>query len=305
MTGAIRGWFTAAAALTFASVVMGAVVCATQSGASCPNWPGCYDQAFLPNPGAGLATNPLIEFAHRLVAGATGPAVLVAALVANRAKGIPGRARDADPRPRRLAWIALAGTVSAGVFGMLIVKVGIPWWLGMVDLASALVATAAMVQARVLLDRPAWAPGREARAAWFALGVMSLLHLSAIAVAGPDSFTRCLGWPLGVLDADRWPALQGVRLGLAAVAGVLIVIAVVRSVRRGGLTLPAWLAAGALAAELVLAASLLAGAGSVALRTAYAVVAAGLFGAVALLAARASAPGVPARAPEVQPAVTG
>jgi heme a synthase len=117
-TRAIRGWFTAAAVLTFASVVMGAVVCATQSGASCPNWPGCYDNGFLPTPGAELQTNPLIEFTHRVVAGVTGPVVLVAALMGRRLT---------DPRPRRLAWLGLAGTLLAGLFGMLIVKVGIPW----------------------------------------------------------------------------------------------------------------------------------------------------------------------------------
>ena len=279
MTTATRGWFTAAAGLTLASLVMGAVVCETQSGAACPNWPGCYGDQFLPTPGAGLATNPLIEFSHRVVAGATGPAVLVAAILGRK---LP------DAWPRRLAWIGLAGTLSAGVFGMLIVLVGIPWWLGMLDLGSALVATAAMLQARLLLDRPGWAPDRVARTAWAALGVLAAMHLLGIAVAGTDSFTRCLGWPLGVLDADRWPAVQVLRIVLAVVAAVLIVVAVAGVVRRPGLRLYGWLAAGLLVAELALAASLLAGAGSVGLRTVYAVVAAALFGAVALLAARSS-----------------
>lgn len=279
MTRATRGWFTAAAVLTFASIVMGAVVCATQSGASCPNWPGCYGDRFLPTPGAELATNPLIEFTHRVIAGATGPAVLVAAILGRKL---------ADPRPRRLAWVGLAGTLSAGIFGMLIVMVGIPWWLGMLDLASALVATVAMLQARLLLDRPLWAPDRPARTAWWAVGVLAVMHLSALAVAGTDSFTRCLGWPLGILDADRWPVLQVLRVVLAVVAAALIVAAVAGAVRRPELRAPGWLAAGLLVGELALAAVLLAGSGSVELRTVYAVVAAALFGAVALLAARAS-----------------
>lgn len=287
MTRMTRGWFTAAAAMTFASLVMGAVVCATQSGAACPNWPGCYGDQFLPTPGTQLATNPLIEFAHRVVAGATGPAVLVAALLGRHLS---------DPRPRRLAWIGLAGTLSAGIFGMLIVKVGIPWWLGVLDLASALVATVAILQARLLLTRPSWAPDRTARVAWAGVGTLALMHLSALAVAGTDSFTRCLGWPLGVLGADRWPALQVVRVGLAVVAAVLIVVAVAGAIRRPGLRPAAGLAAGLLVIELALAASLLAGLGSVGLRTVYAVVAAALFGAVGLLAARMSVAGLSAAA---------
>ena len=272
---AVRIAFTAAAALTLASVVMGAVVCATQSGASCPNWPGCYDEQFLPTVRAGLGENPLVEFSHRVVAGLTGPVVLVAAILGRR---LP------DPRPRRLAWLGLAGAIAAGVFGMLIVRVGIPWWLGMLDLASALVATVAMLLARLLLDGPRWAPGRTARLAWAALGTLAAMHLLGIAVAGPDSFTRCLGWPLGVLDADRWPALQWLRLGLALAAAVLIVLTAVAAATRAR----TWPALCLLLAEVVLGFALLAGAGGVGVRTAYAVVASLLFGAVAWLAGTTS-----------------
>lgn len=271
----VRIAFTAAAALTLASVVMGAVVCATQSGAACPNWPGCYDEQFLPSVQAGLGENPLVEFSHRVVAGAAGPVVLAAAILGRR---LP------DARPRRLAWLGLAGTIAAGVFGMLIVRVGIPWWLGMLDLASALAATVAMLLARLLLDGPRWAPGRTARLAWAALGTLALLHLLGLAVAGPDSFTRCLGWPLGVLDADRWPVLQWLRLGLALCAAVLIVLAIVAAATRTR----AWPALGLLLAEVLLGLALLAGAGGVGVRAAYAVVASLLFGAVAWLAATTS-----------------
>jgi cytochrome c oxidase assembly protein subunit 15 len=293
MSRATRGWFTAAAVLTFASIVMGAVVCATQSGASCPNWPGCYGDQFLPNPAAGLATNPLIEFTHRVIAGVTGPVVLVAAILGRRLE---------DPRPRRLAWIGLAGCLSAGVFGMLIVLIGIPWWLGTLDLASALVATVAMLAARLLLSHPGWAPGRSARIAWGAVATLAVMHLSGLAVAGDNSFTRCLGWPLGVLAADRWPVLQGVRLGLAAVVVILLVVAVGGLWRRREVRLPAGLAVGLLAAEVVLAAVLLAGSGGVVLRTVYAVVAAALFGAVALLAVRASLVPTPVPSEQRDPA---
>ncbi len=275
MSRATRGWFTAAALLAFASVVMGAVVCATQSGASCPNWPGCYSDSFAP----AVQLNPMIEFTHRVIAGITGPAVLVAALLARR---LP------DRRPRILAWVGLAGTVAAGVFGMLTVKVGIPWWLGMIDLACALTATTSLLLARVLLTPGAtWAPGLTARIAWTAVGVLAALHLTGIAVAGPDSFTRCLGWPLGVLEADRWPWLQVVRIGLAVGAAALIALAA-RRAERAGPRFPARLAAGLVLLELALAWAMDSGFGGLAVRASYGVVAAAIFGATALLAARAS-----------------
>lgn len=268
--------FTAAALLVFASVVLGAVVCATQSGASCPHWPGCYPDAFAP----AVAMNPLIEFVHRVVAAVTGPTVLAAAILGRRL---------ADPRPRRLAWIGLAGTISAGVFGMLIVKFGIPWWLGMVDLASALTATVVILVARLLLDEGAsWTPGPVARLAWAAVGALAAMHLLAIAVAGDNSFTRCLGWPLGVLDADRWAWLQGVRIVLAIAAAGFIATAARRAQRLPqGWLVGRW-AAGLVLLELGLGTAMVAGAEGLVVRTAYAVVAAGIFGAVALLAGRLS-----------------
>ncbi len=275
MSRITRGWFTAAALLAFVSVVMGAVVCATQSGAACPNWPGCYADSFVP----AAQLNPIIEFTHRVIAGVTGPAVLVAAILAGRLR---------DRRPRVLAWLGLAGTIAAGVFGMLTVKVGIPWWLGMIDLACALAATVCLLLARVLLTPGAtWTPTVAARSAWGAVGVLAALHLTGIAVAGPDSFTRCISWPLGVLDADRWPLLQVVRLGLAVGAVVLIALAARRAERDGRRAL-ARLAAGLVLLELALALAMTAGSGGLAVRAAYAVVAAGIFGATALLAVRAS-----------------
>jgi cytochrome c oxidase assembly protein subunit 15 len=123
--------------------------------------------------------------------------------------------------------------------------------------------------------------------AWGAVGVLAALHLTGIAVAGPDSFTRCLGWPLGVLDSDRWAWLQVMRIGLAVGAAAAIAVAAWRA-ERGGPRFLARLAAGLVLLELALAGAMDAGFGGLAMRAAYAVVAAGIFGATALLAARAS-----------------
>lgn len=282
MSGASRatkGWFTAAAVLMFASIVMGAVVASTQSSAACPNWPGCYDGRFLPSGETQLATNPVIEFVHRAIAGATGPVVLIAALLGLRL---------ADRLPKILAWVGLAGTLAAGVFGMLTVKYGIPWGVDVLDLGSALVGTVAMIHARVLLTRPVRAPRAAAGPAWAALGVLWVMHLLGIAVAGHLSFTRCLSWPIGILHADRWPIVQGFRLVLAAAALILIAVTVVRTLRGRELHAGAWAVVILMVAELALGAGFLGDRGSVGLRTVYAVVAAFLFGAVALLASRSS-----------------
>jgi len=271
-----RVWFIVAAAFAFASVVMGTVVCATESGAACPNWPGCYPDQFAPQ----AQLNPMIEFLHRVIAALTGPVVLIAAILARKV---------ADPRPRWLAWIGLAGTISAGVFGMLIVRIGIPWWLGVVDLASALIATVALIVAALLM-RPgaAWTPGRTARLAWAAVGTLAVMHLSALAVAGDNAFTRCISWPLGVFETDHWPALQWLRIVLALVASVLIVLLVADGVRTPRLRLPALASGVLLVLELMLVPVLLGGYDDLVLVTAYAVTAAALFGSVSLLAGRAS-----------------
>ena len=273
---ATRAWFIAAAAFAVASVVMGTVVCATESGAACPNWPGCYPDQFAPE----VQLNPMIEFLHRVVAALTGPVVLIAAILARKV---------ADPRPRRLAWVGLAGTISAGVFGMLIVKIGIPWWLGMVDLASALVATVALIVAALLMAPGAtWTPGRTARLAWAAVGTLAVMHLSALAVAGDNAFTRCISWPLGVFETDHRPVLQWLRIGLALVAAVLIILVVADGVRTPRLRLPALASGVLLVLELMLMPVLLGGNDYLTLVTTYAVTAAALFGSVSLLAARVS-----------------
>lgn len=275
MSTNIRGWFTAAALLTFASVVMGAVVCATESGAACPTWPGCYDDSFAP----AIQLSPMIEFTHRGIAAVTGPAVLIAAILARR---VP------DRRPRILAWVGLAGTIAAGVFGMLTVKVGIPWWLGMIDLACALTATVSLMLARLMLAPGAtWVRTTTGRLAWTAVGALTAVHLSGIAVAGPGSFTRCLGWPFLGVEADRWPWLQWVRIGLAVAAAAAIALAARRADRHGPRLLGRS-AVGLVLLELGLAWAMNAGFGGLGVRAAYAVVAAGIFGAVALLAGRAS-----------------
>ena len=111
--------FRLAALFTFLAVAMGAVVCATGSGASCPTWPGCRPDQIAPQ----LQLSPLIEFVHRVVAMAAGPLVLAAAVISTRLRGV-------DRWVRILPWVALVGALAAGAFGRLAVLSGLPTWLG-------------------------------------------------------------------------------------------------------------------------------------------------------------------------------
>jgi heme A synthase len=86
---AIRVVAGLSALLTFALIVLGAVVRTTNSGLSCPDWPTCYghwvplpsDLEAVPNIGYAY-WQVMLEWVHRLVAGVfLGPLVLVLAVL--------------------------------------------------------------------------------------------------------------------------------------------------------------------------------------------------------------------------------
>ena len=222
---AVRVVFRLAALFTFLSVLMGAVVCATESGFDCPSWPGCYPGRITPIGDI----NPWIEFTHRTVAILTGPILLAAAILGQRSPAVPGWVKRAQ-------WLALAGGAAAAVFGMLIVLRGIPTWLGVVDLAAALTAMIATGIAAVAVTVLAPARRRAGLPAWGAVGVLLAYHLSGIVVAGPASLTRCLSWPVWTLvELDGATAPQVLRLGLAGGAALLLALTGVRALRRPSL----------------------------------------------------------------------
>ena len=225
---AVRTVFRLAALFTLLAVLMGSVVCATESGAACPNWPGCYVDQLVP----AWHLNPIVEFTHRMVAILAGPLVLAAAVLSRR---VPGR----DPRVRLLPWVALAGAIAAAVFGRIVVLSHLPLAWGVVDLACALLALLAMTAAAVAVERGH--PRRAtpvSRRAWTAAGTLIVMHLLGIVVAGTLNsgaltYTRCMGWPVAVLtDADRYPVVQGLRvvLGIAVLALIAAIVARTRAV---------------------------------------------------------------------------
>jgi len=294
--------FRLAALFTFLAVAMGAVVCATGSGASCPTWPGCRPDRVVPQ----WELSPMVEFTHRVGAIGAGPLVLAAALASLRLHG-------ALRWVRVMPWIALAGAIAAGVFGRIVVVGHLPTALGAVDLFSALTAMTATGTSAVLLGRVlSGAAGAGVRVGGGARRVVPLaassvvvvvaLHVSGILAAGTGSYTRCLGWPLWrLVDGDLHPWLQVTRLGLAAVGVVLVTAAAVTAARTDGLrgwgTAVAVLLAGELAVGLVLRSGGL----DQGVAAAYSVLAAGLLWSLGLLGAVAWSAGRGALGPAGPP----
>jgi len=278
-----------AALFTFLAVAMGAVVCATSSGASCPTWPGCRPDEIAPQ----WQLSPIIEFTHRVVASAAGPLVLAAAIMSRRLSG-------PDRLVRVLPLVALVGALAAGAFGRLAVLSSLPTWLGAVDLLCALTAMTAMgvAAARVGADRPD-GPSRSAaqgpplqvrRLAAVSVVVLAVMHVTGIFAAGPHSYTRCLGWPIWqLIGSDLHPWLQALRLGLASLGAALVVTTAVRAgqtdrLRRWGIIL-----ATLFAAEMVLGLVIRAQALNAGVAAAYSVLAVALLSCLGLLMAVAGA----------------
>jgi cytochrome c oxidase assembly protein subunit 15 len=242
--------FRLAALFTFLAVAMGAVVCATGSGASCPTWPGCRPDEIAPQ----WALSPVIEFTHRVVAMSAGPLVLAAAVTSRR---LPGSHRWV----RILPLVALAGALAAGAFGRLAVLSSLPTWLGAVDLFCALSAMTAMGVAAIMVRGLATDPARPAgqhpwrvmRLAAASVTVVIAIHVSGIFAAGPHSYTRCLGWPIwAMVSGDLHPWLQDLRLGLAGLGAALVVATAVAAARDGRLRWWGIAIAAMFAAEMVL-----------------------------------------------------
>ncbi|MBW3085271.1 Heme A synthase [Austwickia sp. TVS 96-490-7B] len=230
-----------ATTLTIATVAMGSLVCATESGAACPTWPGCFPDRITP----GAHLNPVIEWTHRVISIACGLSIAAAALAGRR---LPRRSLA-----RIAPWVALAGAAIAAILGRQIVLHGLsrPW--GVVDLAASLIAMAALIIGAVAAPRIPYAIhfDRAGQCAWAAVGTTIVMHLTGVLTAAEGSFTRCLGWPIWrIIESDQMVGLQITRIILALATTALVITALMTAWQRRDLHRIAGILAGCGGAEL-------------------------------------------------------
>jgi heme a synthase len=218
-------------AMTCLLVIMGGVVCITESGAGCPDWPACYGQ-LIPPPLA----DAIIEYTHRFVAMLTTPLIIASAVIGWR-------------RHRGVRWIsrpllaAVVLTFAVIVFGALAVLRGLSWWAATLDLGSALLVLALMVTAAVVTvaRREDTKQGDQlvfksplSRLVLWAAALTYVTLLSGIAAANPGSIERCFGWPMfnGIsAPVDVYDWLQLARRVVAVAAGILVIATVIQTRR--------------------------------------------------------------------------
>ena len=190
--------------LTYALIVLGALVRATGSGLSCPDWPTCYGH-WVPLPGeipvdAGYAYGQvMLEWVHRLLAGVVlGPLILVIGWLAWRTRGH-------NPRlPGYAAALVLLLLIQAGLGGVTVLDQNSPWSVALhLSTALLLFSVLWLIYARA---RPVGA-GAGAGAGPLSIAVW-LLALGAMASAAMTTKSgaslACAAWPLcdGALIPD-------------------------------------------------------------------------------------------------------
>jgi heme A synthase len=222
-----------AVVLTFALIVLGAVVRATNSGLSCPDWPTCYghwlplpgDVADVPNIGY-TYTQVMLEWVHRLVAGVIlGPLILAIAILA-------WRARAADPRlPAIGIVLVLLLLIQAGLGGVTVLDSNSPWSVALhLGTALVLLTVLLLIVERASPVAPEWPVPRSvvpvAALAWLLAWVTML---SAAMVAKSGASLACSTWPdcdgLLLPDlSDPFIHLNFAHRALAAATGIGLVL---------------------------------------------------------------------------------
>ncbi len=287
-----RYLLVAAAGMTYLLITMGGVVCVTQSGGGCPDWPGCYGQVVPP-----AQTESIIEYLHRFIAGLTSPLIILAAIVGWR------RTRSA-PLVSAPPIIAIIFLIAVIIFGAMAVLQGIPPIVAALDLGSALIVLALLVTATVAAFTGAAgssgpAPQLSFRSAFskltlWTVGAVFLVLVSSVLVATSPSQARCLGWPL-YNETVTFSGLQDwllVTRRLIAGVAVLLVLFTLLQAWRTRHAHPAINRAAAatgilLLVEIVTGILLLAGGAPIIVRILYAAAAAALWSAVVALAVAA------------------
>ncbi len=220
----------AATIMTYLIITMGGIVCATESGRGCPDWPGCYGR-IVPL----MRIDSVIEYLHRLVAALSSPFILAAAIVGWRQSP---NVRWVS-RPPAIAVVCLF--VVAGLGARAVLRGLSPLWAA-VDLGLALLVLALMVSASVVafirhthpvLPDRLFFNGSFAKLTLWTSGAIFVVLVSGV-VVDADSIARCLGWPLSLthwvaVDPRGW--LQLSRRLFGGAAGILLIAVVWRAWR--------------------------------------------------------------------------
>ena len=161
-----------------AIVVTGAAVRLTGSGLSCPDWPQCSDDSYVPH--SELGVHGAIEFGNRMLT-----FVLVAVVVACWLSARAARATSGDRTPTRLATLIALGVPTQAVIGGILVLTKLnPYVLIGHFLISFPLLYAAAVLVRRALDGPAEprVPLVRPELRWLTAGL--LLTTSAVLALG-------------------------------------------------------------------------------------------------------------------------
>jgi heme A synthase len=222
-----------ATAMTALVVIMGGVVCVTESGSACADWPRCYGRMVPP-----MQSAAIIEYTHRLFAALVSPLIIAAALVGWR----KARSIRWVSRPPVLAVVLLIAVVA---FGAIAVLRGLPPWAAALDVGSALMVLALMLTSTIVAfsrsDNPRLADRLSFSSAFVRLALVAAAGVFAVLVGGvlvaeDGSTVRCLGC-LGVRPGPdtgafvRW--LQVGRDAISGVAAVSIAVLLVAAWRTG------------------------------------------------------------------------
>ncbi len=232
----IRYLASLSAIATYALIVLGGTVRATDSGLACPDWPLCHGQLIPP-----LETQILIEYSHRLAAASVGLLIL-------------GTAVAAWIRYRENRFVVAGATVAVFVvivqalIGGVTVNLELPDTIVALHLAIALILLAILVATTVgafWQGRPQPAHNASAAGAGSSGAFPTLTLVAALATLGLILLGSYVANSGAALVYPDWPLFDGklVSAGgrladlhyahrlLAAVVGLLVVAVVVQTWR--------------------------------------------------------------------------
>lgn len=220
---AIRYTALVTAVLIYTLIVLGALVRATNSGLSCPDWPTCYghwvplpsDLENIPNLGY-TYTQVMLEWVHRLIAGVlVGPLVLVLAILTWRHRR--SRSGLAASGIALLVLLLIQGALG----GVTVLDANSPWSVAL-HLGTALLVftTILRVYALASLWQPLAGAARIGMLSTFAWLVALLAMVSAAMTAKSGASLACSTWPScdGLLIPDLGDPLVRIHFAHRALA---------------------------------------------------------------------------------------